>query len=190
MNIPSGFAGLVWSPKPVREADFLPAKTNKRTVMRRFGGILQTGLAMLEYGIYDGPKYPIWSGSAAGYFHFNQVNRLHLGFDYEFNKAIYEFGLHTAEFESESEARRGATRLAVFVADEFLFGSVGIQLQIGRYVGKGFNQHVLKQVYEKLTVRAYFPKILKTDLRPHVGITLKAHTDTAEHIALNAGLAF
>ncbi len=189
INLPSGYVGLAWSPKPVREEDFLPAQTSKRAT-RRFGGLLQTGLAILEYGVYDGPKYPVWAGSAAGFFHFNQVNRLHLGFDYEFNKAVYEYGLHVADFENENEAKRGATRLAVFLADEFLFGSIGVQLQMGRYIGKNFNHLTAKPNYSKLTVRAYFPKLFQTSLRPHLGISLKAHGTTAEYISANAGLAF
>jgi hypothetical protein len=189
INIPSGYAGLVWSPKPILEEKFLPAQSSKRAT-KSFGGLLQTGLAMLEYGVYDGPKYPLWAGAVAGYFHFNQVNRVHLGVDYEFNKAVYEYGLHIAEFENEEEARKGATRLAIFVADEFLFGNLGVQLQLGRYVGKNLNHLTAKSNYSKLTLRVYFPKLFQTTLQPHFGITLKAHATTAEYISANAGLAF
>lgn len=187
INIPAGYAGLAWSPKPIRRTDFLPANSDKRS-QRRFGGLLQTGLAMLEYGVFDGPKYPVWAGAAAGYFHFNQVNRLHLGVDYEFNRAIYEFGLQSADFGNKADAKKGATRLAVYVADEFLFGNMGVQLQMGRYVGREISQYVLSRQYSKLTVRAYLPALFTTSLRPHFGITMKAHQTTAEYISLNLGL--
>lgn len=187
INIPAGYAGLAWSPKPIRRTDFLPANSDKRS-QRRFGGLLQTALAMLEYGVFDGPKYPVWAGAAAGYFHFNQVNRLHLGVDYEFNRAIYEFGLQSADFGNKAEAKKGATRLAVYVADEFLFGNMGVQLQMGRYVGREISQYVLSRQYSKLTVRAYLPALFTTSLRPHFGITMKAHQTTAEYISLNLGL--
>lgn len=189
INIPAGYLGLVWSPRPVREEDFLTAKTNKHPT-RRLGGLVQMGLAINEYGVFDGPKYPIWAGAAAGYFHFNKINRALLGLDYEFNKAVYEYGLYVADFENEEQARKGATRLAIFVADEFLFGIVGIQLQMGHYVGKNLNQLTAKPNYSKLTTRVYFPKLFKTSFQPHVGITLKAHATTAEYISMNAGLAF
>ena len=189
INLASGYVGLAWSPRPVREKEFLPATSANRAT-RRFGGMLQAGFANIEYGVFDGPKYPVWAGSAAGYYHFNRVNRLLLGVDYEYNKAILEFGLQSGEYESESEAQRAATRLAFFVADEFLFGSIGIQLQMGRYVGKGMNQYVLKQNYSKLTIRAYLPQLFGSTLQPHLGITLKAHATTAEYIAFNAGLVF
>ena len=189
INMPSGYLGMAWSPKPVREEDFLPAQSDKN-VARRFGGMLQMGFANVESGVYDGPKYPIWAGSAAGFYHFSRVNRVLLGVDYEFNKAVYEYGLNSAEFGSEEEAQKGATRLAVFLADEFLFGSIGIQLQMGSYVGKDLNQYVSKPYYSKLTIRVYSPKLFKTTVQPQVGITLKAHATTAEYISLNAGLAF
>ena len=189
INLPSGYLGLAWSPKPVREADFRPAQGEKRA-QRRFGGLLQTGLAVIEYGIFDGPKYPVWAGAASGCFYLNKVNRAHLGVDYEFNRAVYEYGLHLGVFEEEKEARRHATRLAVFVADEFLFGAVGVQLQMGCYVGRRFNDYLLKKYYSKLTLRAYTPPLFRTTLQPHLGITLKAHGTTAEYISLNTGLAF
>lgn len=190
INLPSGFAGLAWSPQPLREKDFLPAKTEKRADRSRFGGTAQTGLAILEYGVYDGPKYPVWLGAAAGYFRFNKVNRALFGVDYEFNKAIYEYGLHIGDFENEAAAHKGATRFAVFLADEFLFGSIGVQLQMGRYVGSGFNRFTPKRNYRKLSIRYYFPKLFNTALQPHIGITLKAHATTAEYISTNVGLAF
>ena len=92
--------------------------------------------------------------------------------------------------ENERLARRGATRLAVFISDEFLFGSIGIQLQMGRYVGAGFNRYVFKQNYSKLAIRHYFPALFGTSLQPNIGITLKAHAFTAEYISMNAGVAF
>ena len=189
INIPSGWAGVAWSPKPVRESDFLPAQSDKKA-LRRFGGILQAGFANIEFGAFDGPKYPVWAGAAAGFYHLNRVNRLLLGIDYEFNKAVYEFGLNSAEFENEAIAQKAATRLAVFIADEFMFGNIGIQLQMGHYLGKDLNQYVLKKYYSKLTVRGYLPKLFKTSVQPFLGITLKAHATTAEYIALNVGLAF
>lgn len=189
VNLASGYFGLAWSPKPLRKEDFLPARADKRAT-KRFGGMIQTGFANLEYGVFDGPKYPVWAGAVAGYFHFNQVNRAHLGIDYEFNKAIYEFGLQSGDFENKEEAKMGATRLAIFIADEFLFGPIGVQLQMGRYVGSGLNQYVLRQNYSKLSIRLYAPKLFSTSLQPNIGITMKAHATTAEFISMNLGMAF
>lgn len=189
INLLSGFAGFVWSPKPLRKSGFLPANSTKRAD-RRFGATVQTGLAIIEYAVYDGPKYPVWLGSAAGYFYFNKVNRLLLGIDYEFNEAVFQYGQHIAVFETESEARKGSTRLAIFIADEFLFGDIGIQVQSGHYLGSNYNRLVFKRNFSKLTMRYYFPRLFKTTVQPHIGISLKAHAFTAEYIAGNTGLAF
>lgn len=189
INLFSGYTGLVWSPHPIREPDFLPARTEKRAT-KRFGGSMQSGLAIIEYAVFDGPKYPVWTAAAAGYFHFNRVNRVVAGIDYEFNKAVYEFGRQTGDFETEAAARRGATRLAVFLADEFLFGPIGVQVQMGRYIGGDLNRFVFKPNYSKLTTRYYFPAFSGTSFQPHVGISLKAHAFTAEYISMTAGLAF
>ena len=189
INLPSGYAGISWSPKPVREKDFVPAASEKKAG-RRWGATIQGGMAFIEYAVFDGPKYPIRTASVAGYFSFNKVNRALLGVDYEFNKAVFVFGQQIADFENEAEARKGATRLALFVADEFLFGNFGIQLQMGAYVGGSFNQYVFKRQYSKLTIRYYFPALFKTELKPHMGVALKAHAATAEYISMNAGLAF
>ena len=190
INLPSGFVGVAWSPKPIREKDFLAAKTSKRAERRRLGGTVQAGLAILEYAVYDGPKYPVWLGAAAGYFQVNKANRVLLGVDYEFNKAIFNYGLHLGEFANETEAGQGATRLAVFLADEFLFGNIGIQLQMGRYIGKDFNRYTPERNYSKLTIRCYTPRLFRSAMQPHIGITLKAHATTAEYISTNVGLAF
>jgi len=189
INLPSGFAGLAWSPGAVREAEFVPARTSKRSG-RRFGGQLQTGLAIIEYSIVDGPKYPVWQGSAAGMFHINQVNRFLLGLDYEYNKAVRDWGLHIGEFASDAQARQGATRLGFFLADEFVFGDLGIQLQRGWYLGDQFNRYVLRKAYSKLAMRYYFPRFRPSSVQLFAGITLKAHASVAEYIALHSGLVF
>ncbi|MCB9305016.1 MAG: acyloxyacyl hydrolase [Lewinellaceae bacterium] len=189
INLPSAYTGLVWSPHPIRESDFLPAAGSKK-VVRHFGTIGQAGLARIEYAVFDGPGYPVWCTSVAGYYRFNRVNRALLGIDHEFNRAVFEYGQQAAFFENEAAARKGATRLALFAADEFLFGSIGVQLQMGFYIGDGFNQLVFKKQYSKLSTRYYFPAMFKTPLQAFTGITLKAHAFTAEYISGNIGLAF
>ncbi len=190
INIFSGWVGAAWFLQPLKKEDFKPATLSKRNVKRRFGAQVHSGLALLEIASFDGPKHAMWSGSAAGYFQINCTNRALLGMDYEFNKAIYAWGLHAARFSDEAAARQGSTRLAVFVADEFLFGDISIVLQVGRYVGNNINQYVPKSSYAKLSARYYFPALLGHDLRPFAGISIKAHKFTAEYISWNLGFSF
>lgn len=189
VNFPAGYASLIWSPKHVLESEFAPAQSSKHAT-RRFGGQLQAGLANIEYSIPDGPKYPVWQASAAGMFYLNKTNRLLLGLDYEYNKAVRAWGLHIGDLHSDAEARDAATRLALFLSDEFVFGDFGIEVQRGWYLGNRFNQYVLRKAYSKLIMRYYFPRLAHTSIQPNFGITLKAHAAIAEFIAWNVGMVF
>lgn len=187
INIFSGWLAASCFLQPFRESEFLPASAEKRSVGRRWGAQLQGALALLEIASFDGPKHAVWNTSAAGYFQINRTNRLLLGADYEFNRAIFVWGVHAARFADEQSARQGATRAAVFVAEEFLFGEIAIVLQAGRYVGKDINQFVPKSTYAKLSARYYLPGIGAT--QPFVGISIKAHKFTAEYISGNVGVS-
>ncbi len=190
INVLSGWLGATWSPKPLRKSDFKAAGTSRKLSGRRLGGLLQGGFSAIQIATFDGPKYPVWSGSAALLYRFNKLHRASFGLDYEQNKAIYAWGLHSIRFEDEAAARQGATRLAVFIGQEFLFGDLGIQLQAGRYFGGKYNAFVPKQLYSKLSMRWYLPEKIPSPVRPFLGITIKAHAFTAEYIAWNLGLTF
>ncbi|MDX1909940.1 MAG: acyloxyacyl hydrolase [Saprospiraceae bacterium] len=187
INIFSGWLTAACFFRPVRESEFLPATAEKRSTGRRWGAQLQGALAMLEIASFDGPKHAVWNASAAGYFQINRTNRVLFGADYEFNRAIYSWGIHAARFADEQTARQGATRAAVFVAEEFLFGDISIVLQAGRYVGQGINQYVPKSTNAKLSARYYLPGI--GGGQPFIGISIKAHKFTAEYISGNVGVS-
>ncbi|MFN0215749.1 MAG: acyloxyacyl hydrolase [Saprospiraceae bacterium] len=190
VNIFSGWASASWFFQALKKEEFLPAKTSKRTLGRRVGFQAQGGLALLEIASFDGPKHAVYISSAAGYYQINRINRVLLGLDHESNRAIYEWGLHSARFEDEAAARCGSTRVAVFAAEEFLFGDIGIVLQAGKYLGKHINQYVPKPSFAKLSARYYLPALLQTELRPFLGISIKAHKFTAEYISGNIGVSF
>ena len=190
VNIFSGWAGAAWLLQPLKKEDFQPANSSKQQVARRLGAQIHGGLAFLEIASFDGPKHALWSGSAAGYYQINRSNRALLGMDYEFNRAIYAWGLHSTRFSDKAAARQGSTRVAIFAAEEFLFGEISIVLQAGKYVGKNINQYVPKSSYAKLSARYYFPALFGSDLRPFAGISIKAHKFTAEYISWNLGLSF
>lgn len=191
VNVLSGWAGASFFLQPLEKNAFQAAKTSKHSVSRRFGAQIQQGAAMLEIASFDGPKYLLLNTSVAGSFQISQTNRVLLGLDYEFNTAIFEWGLHSARFGDEATARRGATRLALFAAEEFLFGDISIVLQVGYYAGPGgINAYVPKPLYAKMSARYYLPKLLHTRIRPFVGVSNKAHNFTAEYISYNVGIGF
>lgn len=189
INITSGFLSLAYTPVGISH-DRFTGPTKAPRPAHRWGALFHTGIAFVEYTVSDGPRYPIRIYSASALYRLNAVNRVFVGGEYEFNKAVYTWGLYSLTFLTEAEARRASSRIAVFAADEFLFGNVGIQLQSGLYVGNGFNQYVAAKFYNKLAVRLYAPTIPHTRIQPHIGIYLKAHKIIAEHISLNAGIVF
>ena len=189
VNVPATFAALSWAPQGIRATDFVPGAESRRGG-RRWGALLSGGLAIIEYSVIDGPRYPVWGLSGSAYFQTNRVNRLHLGMEYEYNQAVYYFGLRSTDFKTEAEARRGATRLAATLGNEFLFGPLGVHVLAGLYTGSKINRLISNSWYSKLSVRYYLPEMLHTRLRCHLGISLKAHRTTAEFIAVNTGLAF
>ncbi len=146
--------------------------------------------AHLEYAVVDGPKYRLWGASLTGLFHLSCLNRLTLSAEGEYNSAVALFGLQTGAFLKAAEARRGAYRLALAPGAEFLFGSVGIHLQAGVYVGgRAINRFVAAPWYSRWTTRYYFPPLRRAPLRPWVGLGLKAHRVNAEMITLQFGFA-
>lgn len=189
VNLPGAFLSVAWAPAGIRSAGFIRPAEGKHGG-RRWGALASGSLALIEYSIFDGPRYPVWGGSAAGYFQINRVNRLLLGIEYEYNRAVYAFGLQSGGFRTGPEARRGAVRLAATLAQEFLFGNLGVQVLAGVYTGGGINRLVSNSWYSKLTVRYYLPPMFHTPLRLHAGISLKAHRTTAEFISTNVGLVF
>lgn len=187
-NIPTGYFSITYSPEKEAVAQ---KRLLQRKPERRLGGLLQMGAAWVEYIIVDGARHPVWSASAAAAWRFSKVNRLLLGVDWEFNRSVYAWGLQTTAFDTEAIAQRGATRWAVKLADEFLFGNLGVAYEMGFYVGKpDINQYVLTRQFSKLAVRYYLPGFQSLGVRPQVGLALKAHRAVAEYLSVNAGFSF
>ncbi len=185
VNLPGGYLGIAYSPE---NEPLVRKRTVNRTPEKRFGALAHVGLAYVEYSVLDGPRYPIWSASLAGTWQMNRVNRWLLGLDWEFNGAIAAWFYQTSAFLTEEQSNQFATRFAVKVADEFLFGDLGVELQVGIYTGEGrFNRALLSPFFTKLGIRYYLPRLPGLPLRPHVGIYLKAHKAIAEYISVNVG---
>lgn len=190
VNIPAGYFALTYSPE---NETFAPRKRSvSRRPARRWGGQMQTGAAWVEYIVWDGPRHPIWSAAGAVTCALTRTNRAALGVDWEQNRAIFAWGLATTDFKTPAAARHGATRLTVKLADEFLFGNLGVSLETGLYVGQraGLNHAIPAPIFNKLGIRYYFPPLFGARGRLFAGIYLKSHRINAEYISANVGLGF
>lgn len=188
VNIGSGMIGMVYTPQTLSESDYIRHDLEKASP-RKFGLRLEYSLGYRESQTFGGPRYPIEAYSIAGVYYINRVNRLFFGSDYEFNKALYVFGKNVFAFNSEKEAVWGASRITIFLADEFVFGNFGLTLQAGTYLGN-FSYQVPNFMYFKLIGRYYVPILKNPSTRAFAGISLKSHFSIAEYFALNVGLEF
>ncbi len=83
----------------------------------------------------------------------------------------------------------GASRLAIFLADEFLFGNVGLSLQASVYLP--MKSWLLQYfLYTKVGLRYYFPAIGRPKTKFYAGIYIKSHKITAEHFSFGFGATF
>ncbi|MEM9820394.1 MAG: acyloxyacyl hydrolase [Bacteroidota bacterium] len=187
INILAYTVGFQYTPKPLVATDFIRHETIP--AFKRWGFDLRFDLGFRENIVAGGPRYPVSIASLAGTYRTSLVNRLYLGLEYEFNKSVYVLGLHTFTLNSKSEARRRASRLALFFADELLFGNVGFYAQFSFYLP--IDSWLLPFfMYTKAGLRYYFPPIGRPKTRFYAGIYLKSHKITAEHFSFGFGATF
>ncbi len=187
INIISGLVGLKYTPQPVEKNQWHDDVLN--IPKKRWGGQVHFDIAFREFQQSGGPRYPIYMASAAGVFHFNLVNRMLVGFEIEYNVGAYHYWNHLLSGLEKKELQQEATRYMFFVADELLFGDIGVLLQTGFYIktGKNTNPFIM---YNKLSVRYYFPPIGKPATQFYAAVYLKSHKSVAEYIALGIGASF
>ncbi len=188
INIPEVSLGLRYSFQPENQIDESSFKNKLNLPEKRWGFQMHLDLAYREYQESGGPRYPIYIGSVAGSFALNKVNRVLLGLEIEKNVGIYFFQRHLDPSTSEKQLRSDSRKIMVFAADEFLFGNVGVLLQLGTYIHRG--EQAPFSVYNKLSVRYYLPPVGKPTTRFYGAIYLKSHISVAEYIAFGFGASF
>lgn len=187
LNIPAWHLGLQYAPNPVNRQSYQQWPNRKPS--RRLGLSIQYQMAYKESTVPGGPLTPVYNGSIAGIIRLSKVNHLHIGFDWEYHRSIYDFGLHTFTFYTKEDARIGATRQGIFVSEELLFGNFGLYIQLGLYLS---HNSLLKPwfLYNRLGIRYHLPPVGKPSTRFYGGIYLKSHKAAAEFVALGLGASF
>lgn len=188
LNIPALIFGINYSPQPLQKEDYLFHEISRKPT-RRFGMDIQSGYGLIQRFAIGGPRYPIYVFGVSGKYYLNRVNLLVTGFEYEQNKAIYHFALHTYHATNRSDAQKKASRLTWFVGDEFLFGSWSLTLQFGVYLGK-FSFLKSGTTYTKFSTRFYLPNKGFLKHKFFLNLALKTHLTVAEYISLGGGVNF
>lgn len=188
INVVGGMLGVQYTPRPLTQEDFRPA-AEPRTALRRWGLSTHAGMAFKEYFAVGGPRYPIYLGSIAGMYQLSRVNRLVLGVEYEYNEGVAVFSKLAWQHDTDRERHRAASRVMVFLGEEFLFGNWALLLQAGTYVGN-IGELIPYPVFTRLAIRHYLPPLPGSGARFFGGVYLKSHVVTAEYISLGMGVTF
>ncbi|MBS1773453.1 MAG: acyloxyacyl hydrolase [Bacteroidetes bacterium] len=183
VNLAGGHIGVRYFPvssKPALIKQELPTLKNRWLIHLRYG------MGFVEYGIGDGPHYPIYMPTLYVSKRYGSRNKIFAGVDYTFYTSAYRF-YRTNEIYP-GEEKQHATEMTVFIGNEFLVGRFGLVLQAGypfksadlykaKYVEKlGYNFYIIQNetgIIKELTIHSY----------------IKANKFQAAAIEFGAGLA-
>ncbi|MBK6901230.1 MAG: acyloxyacyl hydrolase [Saprospirales bacterium] len=188
INIPAVSASLRYTPQPVEKEEYVRWEESKRPP-GRFGVQGYFSLAYKETSFPGAAKWPVYAGSLAGIYRISKVQNLLIGGEYEYYQSVFVFSRHTFSAASSEQARRQATRLGVFLANEWQFGNTGLLVQLGYYVNPNNNPTPFP-VYNKLGLRYYLRPIVRSGVQFYGGVYLKSHIITADYISIGIGIRF
>lgn len=189
LNIPALYIGI--SPnRGTYEQDFFNFDRLDNRPGNRFAIGLYTQYAQVEIRVPGGPNYPVYVFGGDVYYHHNANHRSSIGYQYEYNSSIAIFGLHTGDFQTDDEALVGASRHAINVGHEFLFGPWSVQLKTGFYINRNSGWLLPTPYYFQLSPRYYFLHDRPSRTKFYANIQLKSHLFIAEYISVGVGMVF
>jgi len=154
---------------------------------KKVGYEVSVGYASKEVGTPGGPKYLVKIANLGLSYRIANVNKILLELAYEFHAATYHFGLQVYAFENEQQARQGATRLAIVLGEEFVFGNIAINGKVGFYISPN-SYDLPRKYYVKVGSRYSVPIWKEKEI--FLAIYLKSHLQVAEYISLETGFRF
>lgn len=145
------------------------------------------GIAFNQIEAPQGPTYPVYLTSLYASRRWKGKNKMYAGLDYSYHEAIYAFQRnHEA---APGQEKNNAYKVAVIAGNEFLFGRVGIILQVGYYL----KEAALKQdkYYQKIGGHYYLVQKEKGPIKEFflTGF-LKTHKSVAELAEFGLGFGF
>ncbi len=167
--------------RPERIVKTLPKLKNRVLVQMRLS------LAGTEISASNGPMYPVYLASLFASKRYLSKNKLLLGVDYAYYTHVYRFQKNN-EINPGKEAQN-SWKSSLFIGNEFLFGRVGVVLQVGYYLKH--NELSKNKIYEKLGGNIYLiqnEKGILKELSTHA--YLKTHGTEAELVEVGLGMGF
>jgi hypothetical protein len=153
----------------------------------RWLGHFRLGLSGTELSAPDGPLYPVYLVSAYASKRYLSKNKAFAGIDYSYHEHIYAFQRNNEVNVGNEKAN--SWKGSFFFGNEFLFGRVGILLQVGIY----YKQATLAMdpYYQKLGGNVYIIQSETGILKElFASCLLKTHKTQAELVEIGIGASF
>lgn len=174
-----GFRYFPNTANPIKIKRELPVLKNRILVQARLAIALSTGESA------GSAATPVYISSLSLSKRYWGKNKILVGLDYGYHQAVYDF-MRLQALETGNERNR-AWNAGVFAAHEFLYGRVGLYMQIGAYV----KQTLLAKapIYQRLGMNWYLVQNEKGLIKELTITTLlKTHYATAELAELGVGI--
>lgn len=186
-NVASANIGLHYKFHESEERKVLDKASRSAIRSKKLGYEISVGYASKEVGTPGGPNYLVKLANLGLSYRIANVNKILLELAYEFHAATYHFGLQVYAFENKQQARQGATRLALVLGEEFVFGNIAINGKVGFYVSSK-SYDLPRKYYVKVGTRYSVPILKEKEI--FLAIYLKSHLQVAEYISLETGVRF
>jgi len=179
LNIPAlsvGVKHLLTEPENFVINDSIPEKDKKLHV--RFNA----GLAMAEYRLPGGPRYPVYISQINFSRFISITNALTTGLLFAYHTNVYDFIINNEVFLNEPNLRWKAVKVGFEFGDEIFFGNLSMGGIIGIYIYNPF--FMPSRIYNRVYMNYYFLNKLL-----FAGIYLKTHYGTADYLAVCFGVS-
>lgn len=108
-------------------------------------------IAFAESKTPNGPLYPYYHASIFGSKMYRNKSRILIGLDATYNSELYTF--YKNSFNYQGSERSKAIIYTAFVGHEFVFGKIGLPLQLGFYLNRPAEG---RRMYQKLGINYHF----------------------------------
>lgn len=188
LNIPLLYLGI----SPYRgshdEEFFKYLKTQDKS-KRKWGFGVHLQYTQIEIRLPGGPNFPTYVAAFEVNYQPSKIIRWSLGYQYDYNSSIAEFGLQTTDFKNQREAFVGASRHSVTIGNDFLFGPWSMQLKLGVYTNRKTSFLIPRPYYFMLSPRYTF-NYQSEGAKFYTGLNVKSHLFVAEYISWGVDLIF
>ncbi|WP_344822996.1 acyloxyacyl hydrolase [Rurimicrobium arvi] len=184
INLLAGHIGVRYFPNtssPARREKKVPALSNRWLLQFRQGIAMSTGESI------GSTATPVYLSALYISKRYWSKNKVFAGIDYSYHESLYNFqrlqGIHPGD------EKQYAWKSGVYAGHEFLYGHVGLMMQIGVYIHQAILPSPL--LYEKLGMNWYLLQSESGIVKEcWISTLLKTHYSTAELAELGVGVSF